>query len=112
ACEYRRSFHFLSPSIVLLTNADGDHYDAFADLAEYEQAFVDFLMRLPANGPVIAHGDDTQVRAIIKRAGKPFIDADTQPLVTLKTPGLHMRTNAQLVLALATHLGLDAKQSV
>lgn len=111
ACEYRKSFHYLSPKIVLLTNADGDHYDAFKDLPDYEQAFVDFLKRLPSDGIVIAHGGDAQVAAIIKRAGKTFIDADKQPLIELKTPGLHMRKNAQLVLALAEHLGLDARKS-
>ncbi len=111
ACEYRRSFHYLSPKIVLMTNADGDHYDAFKDLPDYEQAFVDFLKKLPSDGIVIAHGNDAQVVGIIKKAGKTFIDADTQPLLALKTPGLHMRKNAQLVLALAEHLGLDAKKS-
>ncbi len=111
ACEYRKSFHYLSPKIVLLTNADGDHYDAFKDLPDYEQAFVDFLKRLPKDGIVIAHGNDAQVKHIVERAGKTMIDADAQPLLTLKTPGLHMRKNAQLVLALAEHLGLNAKKS-
>ncbi len=111
ACEYRRSFHYLSPKIVLLTNADGDHYDAFKDLQDYEQAFVDFLRRLPEDGVIFAHGNDKQVQNIVKRAGKTMTDADRYPLITLKTPGLHMRQNAQLVLALADHLKLDSAKS-
>ncbi|MDD5469613.1 MAG: Mur ligase domain-containing protein, partial [Candidatus Peribacteraceae bacterium] len=50
ACEYRRSFHHLSPDIILMTNADGDHFDAFASVEEYQQAFVDFLRLLPEGG--------------------------------------------------------------
>nr|MBP9750716.1 hypothetical protein [Candidatus Peribacteraceae bacterium] len=53
ACEYRRSFHYLSPSIALVTNVDGDHFDAYKDLAEYQQSFVEFLQLLPSDGPVI-----------------------------------------------------------
>jgi UDP-N-acetylmuramate--alanine ligase len=53
ACEYRKSFHFLEPSLILVTNVDGDHFDAFKDIQEYENAFIDFFHRLPANGVVM-----------------------------------------------------------
>lgn len=111
ACEYRKSFHYLQPSIILLTNADGDHYDAYADIAEYESAFVDFIKLLPEDGVVIAHGADAQVRSIVERAGRKLIDADTQPLLTLATPGMHMRKNAQLSLALAAVWKLDVERA-
>ncbi len=100
ACEYRRSFLFLSPSIILLTNADGDHFDSFRGIEDYHQAFVDFISLLPTDGTVIAHGSDTQAREIILKSGWSFTDADSEPLITLATPGLHMRKNAQLALSL------------
>lgn len=115
SCEYRRSFHFLSPHIILLTNADGDHYDAYPTYEEYAQAFVEFVEKLPDSQPVIAHGNDAQSVAIIQQAKKKLMNADMQPLVPLGTPGLHMQQNAQLALALAEHLHLDAaaaKQSL
>ncbi len=111
ACEYRRSFLYLSPSIILVTNADGDHFDAFKDQSDYEFAFQEFFSKLPSGGVIIAHGGDAQVQNIIKHAEKEGIDADREPLATLATPGQHMRSNAQLVLALSRHLGLSEDDS-
>ncbi len=107
ACEYRRSFHYLSPKIVLLTNADGDHFDAFTGADDYEQAFVDFVSKLPQDGFIVAHGNDERSMRIVKRAKKTFIDADTEGLPELSVPGKHMQHNAQLVVALAKHLKLS-----
>lgn len=107
ACEYRRSFHYLSPSIALVTNVDGDHFDAYKDLAEYQQSFVEFLQLLPSDGPVITHGLVPDIKRVTEASGRPLLDADDLALPTLKTPGLHMQQNAQLVLRLAAHLGID-----
>lgn len=107
ACEYRRSFHALSPHIILLTNADGDHFDYYASQEEYVQAFVDFVRRLPPDGLVITHGSDDACVSIARRGERRMIDADGQPLPPLSTPGLHMQQNAQLVLALADELRID-----
>jgi UDP-N-acetylmuramate--alanine ligase len=104
ACEYRRSFHYLHPDIVLMTNAGGDHFDAYKDVADYQQAFVEFLRRLPADGKVITHLGDADCKKVAQESGKTTIDADAFPLVPLATPGMHMRQNAQLVLALAKEL--------
>lgn len=112
ACEYRRSFHFLSPSIVLMTNVDGDHFDAFPTIEAYREAFADFLALLPEDGVVITHGSDPDARALAEHCGRRFIDADAFPLVSLQTPGLHMRQNAQLVLALAAELRVPAPEAV
>lgn len=112
ACEYRRSFHFLSPSIVLLTNADGDHFDYYRSQEDYEQAFVDFVKRLPPDGPVITHAKDPACASIIARAERKLIDADAYALPVVSTPGLHMQQNAQLVLALAQELALDRQQTL
>ncbi len=107
ACEYRRSFRFISPDIALMTNVDGDHFDAFASMDDYHSAFVDFLKQLPDSAPVITHGDDTDCMTVAKTSGHPVLNADTFPLITLATPGEHMRQNARLALALAEHLKID-----
>ncbi|UPA22141.1 UDP-N-acetylmuramate--L-alanine ligase [Candidatus Peribacteria bacterium] len=108
ACEYRRSFLFINPSIVLMTNVDGDHFDAYGSLEEYRKAFVDFLTQLPADGSVITHGEDPDCVAVASASGRTMIDADQFPLVQLATPGEHMRQNARLALALADQLKIDA----
>jgi len=106
ACEYRESFLHYDPSIVLLTTCDGDHFDFYGSQKDYEAAFVRFLKKLPADGSVITHGSDPQCADVSQVSGRPTIDADTQPLIPLQTPGEHMRRNAQLVLALGQLLGL------
>ncbi len=106
SCEYRRSFLYLEPRIILLTNADGDHFDAFDNAADYRNAFVEFLKKLPTDGIIIAHGSDTESMEIVRRSGKNFLNADVEALPALSIPGIHMQKNAQLVLALAKHLGL------
>lgn len=111
ACEYRRSFHFLSPDIVLMTNVDGDHFDAFATMDEYHEAFVTFLKRLPGDGIIVTHGKDAECVMVSEASGKKMIDADAQSMISMSVPGNHMRQNAQLVLALATHLGIDGKEA-
>ena len=112
ACEYRRSFLFLQPKIILLTNADGDHFDAYKNIEDYENAFVEYLSLLPADGILITHGSDKQLTGIAKRAGKSFIDADSIPLPEVGVPGEHMRKNAQLVLALADVLKIKRTEAL
>jgi len=107
ACEYRRSFLHLSPNIILMTNADGDHLDAFKGVEDYQDAFVEFLNLLPDDGVVITHASIPECKEIASRSGKKTIDSDKLPLVDLKVPGTHMQQNAQLVLALADQLKID-----
>jgi UDP-N-acetylmuramate--alanine ligase len=111
SCEYRRSFHFLSPDLILVTNVDGDHFDAYADLAEYQQAFVEFFQKLPQDGEVIGHGEDTEARRVISQSGRIFVDADTLELPELSVPGEHMRQNARLVVAMAHIVGCTNEQA-
>ncbi|MBI1812435.1 UDP-N-acetylmuramate--L-alanine ligase [Candidatus Peregrinibacteria bacterium] len=111
ACEYRRSFHFYNPQIILLTNADGDHFDYYKSKDDYRRAFVDFVRKLPVDGLLITHLSDPDCRSITQAAGRPVLDADSFPFISLGTPGLHMRQNAQLVLALAQHLGIASEES-
>jgi len=107
ACEYRRSFHFLFPDIALMTNVDGDHFDAYPTMDAYREAFLTFLRRLPEKGIVITHGADRDAMEIAVRSGRTVVDADTYPAISLKTPGEHMRQNARLALALAKNLGIE-----
>lgn len=111
ACEYRRSFHYLSPAIALVTNVDGDHFDAYKDLEEYQQSFVEFLKLLPPDGPVITHASVPDLKRVAEASGRPLLDADGYELPALKTPGLHMQQNAQLVLRLAELIGIPEGQA-
>ncbi len=101
ACEYRKSFHFLSPDLVVVTNADGDHFDAYRDMEEYERAFVDFFRLLPEDGEVVFHGSDAQVARLVSQSGRRGQNADGLQEPKMRTPGDHMRKNGQLALRAA-----------
>ncbi len=111
ACEYRRSFHFLSPDLVLLTTIDGDHFDAYKGIEEYREAFVEFFKLLPAGGQVIVHGGDKAALETVEKAGKKVINADLLTPPAMEVPGEHMRQNGRLAIAAALELGLG-EQSV
>lgn len=111
ACEYRNSFHHYNPSIILMTTCDGDHFDFYKSIEDYRASFIAFIHRLPSNGTLITHLGDPDCRAIADASDRTVIDADTEPLIALKTPGRHMQGNAQLVLALAKLLGIPDKQA-
>jgi len=106
ACEYRRSFHFLSPDTVALTTVDGDHFDAYGSLEEYRAAFVEFLGRLPEGRPIVFHGSDAACGAVVQASGHPGVDVDASALPELGVAGEHMRQNARLVLGLAAQYGI------
>ena len=112
ACEYRRSFHYLSPDTVVLTTVDGDHFDAYGSIEEYRRAFVDFFNRLPEGQPVIMHGSDSACVDVVRASGHPAVNADEVPLPVLTVPGEHMRQNARLVVALARQYGIPEDAAV
>ncbi len=104
ACEYKRSFLNYDPSVILLTTCDGDHFDYYKDMDDYRSAFVKFVRKLSKDGTLVTHAADPDCARIGEESGRTVIDADAYPLIPLQTPGLHMRQNAQLVLALADQL--------
>lgn len=112
ACEYRKSFHFLSPDVAVFTNVDGDHFDAFASIEAYRQAFVDFFSRLPPEGKIVLHGDDAACAKTASESGKSIINADAFPLPAVGVPGEHMRQNARLALAASQELGVPDAQAL
>jgi UDP-N-acetylmuramate--alanine ligase len=113
ACEYCDSFLNLSPNIALITNAYGDHFDAYSDKAQYTASFQKFLGSLPSNGALITHLSDPDCKKLTKTVSCTVLDADQSPVINLQVPGKHMQGNAQLVLALADHLDIkDADESL
>lgn len=66
ADEYQNKLRYLEPHMVLLNNIDYDHPDYFKTVAEYEQAFADFVARVPKSGVVIANFDDPVVKRIVE----------------------------------------------
>lgn len=67
ADESDRSFLTLSPTIVVITNLDHEHLEAYGTYERLEDAFVTFADHVPFYGAVIACRDDAGVAAILPR---------------------------------------------
>ncbi|MCK4283052.1 MAG: UDP-N-acetylmuramate--L-alanine ligase [Candidatus Brocadiae bacterium] len=73
ACEYKRSFLYLTPDISVITNIDADHLDYYYDMWDIQEAFADFVRAAGEEGLVIANGDDENTRAVIQETAVPAL---------------------------------------
>lgn len=70
ACEFNRSFLHMPVSIAVLLNIEEDHLDCYGNMDNVEQAYLDFLSKLPDDGIVIALGEDQRVCRVVGRLEK------------------------------------------
>src|SRR3954466_13320554 len=70
ADESDRSFLKLSPIISVVTNIDREHMDCYRDMADVEQAFIEFMDRVPFYGMAVVCNDDERVRNLLPRIGR------------------------------------------
>ena len=55
ACEYRRSFLNINPSLIAITNIEADHLDYYKDLDDIKTAFQSFTEKVSEDGFVVAN---------------------------------------------------------
>jgi len=67
ADEYAGNFDAYRPEIAILTSADWDHPDVFADRAAVVDAFVTWLHQTPAGSTLVANVADEGVAAVVER---------------------------------------------
>lgn len=114
ACEYRRSFLNLHPTILVITNVDLDHLDYYKDLLDIQSAFRELVLRIPKNGALICNVSDPRLIPILENLEcniidyVPYIDASIQ----LKAPGEHNRQNAAAGFAVANFLNIDKEKII
>ena len=135
ADESDASFLVLQPCMAVITNIDADHMETYGhDFDRLQQAFVDFVQRLPFYGSAVLCIDDAQVRGIMPRITKSIVTYGTsedaqlratniahdgvrmrftatqhgyeQLAVTLNLPGLHNVLNACATIAVAREVGV------
>src|SRR5471032_1673106 len=70
ADESDRSFLKLSPILAVVTNIDREHMDCYRDMADVEQAFLDFVDRVPFYGTVLVCNDDARLRSLLPRMAR------------------------------------------
>src|SRR5665213_3076795 len=67
ADESDRSFLKLSPILSVVTNLDREHMDCYRDMEDVENAFLDFMQRVPFYGACTACLDNAQLAAVLTR---------------------------------------------
>ncbi len=67
ADESDRSFLKLSPVLAVVTNLDREHMDTYADMADVERAFEEFMDKVPFYGAVTACVDNAMLKAVLPR---------------------------------------------
>lgn len=95
ADESDRSFLKLSPILAVVTNLDREHMDAYRDMRDVEDAFVQFMDEVPFYGAVTACADNPALRAILPRVTRRVYtygespDADFRLRMLRPAPGCH-----------------------
>ncbi len=140
ADEYDRMFLGLTPTIEVILNVEHDHPDCYPTLDAMLAAFREFIHRLPADGMVLACGEDAAASMLAREATqhrlygfKPSLDwcaTDIRPnqaggidflahhngrvqgLVRLRVPGKHNALNALAALAVTEALGVPVNAAV
>jgi UDP-N-acetylmuramate--alanine ligase len=135
ADESDRSFLKLSPILSVVTNLDREHMDCYRDMADVENAFVEFMDRVPFYGSCVACLDNELLAGILPRVRRRVftygatsradfvlrllppcegvrsrfeVAADSKVLgpFELHVPGLHNVLNATAAVAIATQLDI------
>lgn len=57
-CEYQRHFMEFFPKTIILTSVESDHEDYYPTFEDIQNAFVDYICKLPENGNLIYCADD------------------------------------------------------
>src|SRR5246127_280716 len=79
ADESDRSFRKLSPVLAVVTNLDREHMDCYRDMADVENAFIDFVDRVPFYGTVLLCNDDARLRSLLPRLARRAITYGVRP---------------------------------
>ena len=137
ADESDKSFMYLSPAAMIVTNVEADHLDHYRDLDEIREKFTAFIASLPdEGGTAVVCGEQESLVALAKATGRHIVtygmgDAYDVRITSFvphgvgsdftvrfpdgsevssripQNPGYHNVLNATGVLALLWELGMD-----
>ena len=66
-------FKHLSPEIAVITNIDKDHLDYYGSYEQLKSAFLNFVLKVPFYGCVVAWGDQKQLRDLLSSINQKVI---------------------------------------
>src|SRR6201982_3165752 len=138
ADESDRSFLLLAPVVAVVTTIDREHLDQYSSLEDIQDAFVQFVNRVPFYGAAILCLDEPNVQAIVPNVKRPIITYGTSSQADLvisdikleglgsqfrltykgddlgvfqlfHPPGIHNVRNAAAAAAVALYLNVPAE---
>ncbi len=113
ADEYRKSFHSLVPSLLVITNIDEDHLDFYKDLNDIQRSFFDLAKKIPRGGALVCNAEDPHLSLLVRESFSDVFDYGEESIsVKLLVPGEHNRNNARAALAAARILGVPEEVAV
>jgi UDP-N-acetylmuramate--alanine ligase len=103
ADEYRKSFHNLEPSILVINNIDEDHLDFYKDLADIQASFHELALRVPKTGFIITNTKNPHIAPVLEGLEAQIIDYVQYKTddIKLSVPGEHNRLDAAAAMAVA-----------
>ncbi|MBL8601250.1 MAG: UDP-N-acetylmuramate--L-alanine ligase [Myxococcales bacterium] len=135
ADESDGSFLKLTPTVAVVTNIDPEHLDHYGSVARLEQAFVEFVERVPFYGLAVLCIDHPRVQAMLARIDRRHVTYGTNPQAdyvasearfegtltsfrvhrrgedlgrfAVRVPGQHNVLNCLAVIAVADELGVS-----
>ena len=103
ACEFRRSFLSLRPTVAVITNTNPDHMDCYNDFEDLKNTFAQFANQ---SGKVF-YSNQLKPTEIVEYARAKYQFTFDGVQISLSTYGLHNVLNASSAVAVALHFGID-----
>jgi UDP-N-acetylmuramate--alanine ligase len=91
ADESDRTFLLLAPVVAVVTTIDREHLDQYASLDDIQNAFTQFVNRVPFYGAAILCLDEPNVQAIIPEVKRPIITYGTSSQADLVISDIELK---------------------
>jgi UDP-N-acetylmuramate--alanine ligase len=91
ADESDRSFLLFAPVVAVVTTIDREHLDQYTSLADIQDAFTQFVNRVPFYGAAIVCLDEPNVQAIIPSVKRPILTYGTSSQADLLISDIRLR---------------------
>jgi UDP-N-acetylmuramate--alanine ligase len=91
ADESDGSFLRLTPTIAVVTNIDAEHLDHYGSLPSLQDAFVDFLNKVPFYGVGIVCLDETRIQEILPRLSRRVVTYGFSAQADLSAANIELR---------------------
>ena len=91
ADESDRSFLMFAPVVAVVTTIDREHLDQYASLEDIQNAFTQFVNRVPFYGAAVLCLDEPNVQAIIPNVKRPIITYGTSSQADLLISNVELK---------------------